>query len=66
MATSKKPLAPSGAVPVHILDWLRAQTALPVEAAAAFWRHVGHDAWDTAEHWATRWEAWFHGPVHKQ
>lgn len=63
MATSKKTTPES--MPIHILDWLRTQTQLPVESAAAFWRTVGHDVWDTTEHWTARWAAWFHAPARK-
>ncbi|NMP20770.1 hypothetical protein [Sulfobacillus harzensis] len=61
---AKKPAAPEGERPLlHVRDWLSQQIDLPAEAVAGFLHHVAADAWDTADHWRQRWEAWLHHPV---
>lgn len=45
----------------QVVSWLRRQADFPMEAMAGFVHHVGTDCWDTADHWRTRWDQWFHG-----
>lgn len=50
---------------LHVRDWLAQQADLPAEAVAGFLRRVASDAWDTADHWIQRWDAWMQRPVGK-
>jgi hypothetical protein len=58
---TKKVTTPATEGPIlHVRDWLTQQVDRPAEAVAGFIHHVGADAWDTADHWVARWDAWWH------
>lgn len=60
----KKAAAPGREGPMlPVRDWLSQQIDLPGEAVAGFLHAVASDAWDTADHWAQRWDAWMHHPL---
>lgn len=55
--------APDAGPLLFVRDWLTQQIGLPAESVAGFVHHVASDAWDTAEHWAQRWDAWLRHTV---
>lgn len=65
MATKEMPPTPPASPVMAVTEWVRQHGELPLEAAAGFITHCAHDLWDTADHWAVRWDAWFHSPRQK-